>query len=375
MESINIKSDIKQFVDDNATGKVISNQESLPLFEFVPYSGSHPSFKNLGNNPPMATVSFPIDPQDGVMNTVKRWMERVIPQQQIDDIRQVLDSLMDKSWRGEELDTAERATISMLIRERIGRKSLVWVLNQRRTAGILVLNQAGFRNIGEIMNEILTECVRTRDVPTGKSIIVLSQTFHREREDPSESRVYLHSLIVDHELWKDLTYWEEIIIQAIEEDFKMHEEYGIGDYEEEAEQVKRLKNIVFCQLGSYSHIMMTYNIDTKFVAELVSKYACRYDLSSSDMETLLVRFTQATVNKTNSKKPETEIVTQVQRGIPKWIEDLHGSTAYIANKIKPREVPIAQLSSPELKLDSSPVPDLSESTDAKPDLIDPESSS
>ena len=51
MESINIKTDIKQFVDENAS----ANQKNAKLV-FVPYEGSHNSFKNLGDEAPVVVI-------------------------------------------------------------------------------------------------------------------------------------------------------------------------------------------------------------------------------------------------------------------------------------------------------------------------------
>ena len=60
------------------------------------------------------------------------------------------------------------------------------------------------------------------------------------------------------------------------------------EQETKEDKEKRLKNIVFCQLGSYAFIINSFGIDNKFTAEIISKYACRYDLCTEDMETLMV---------------------------------------------------------------------------------------
>jgi hypothetical protein len=49
-----------------------------------------------------------------------------------------------------------------------------------------------------------------------------------------------------------------------------------------------LKNIVFCQLGTYANIMMGFEVNKEATAEMVSKYGCRYELSFEDIETLNV---------------------------------------------------------------------------------------
>ena len=87
---------------------------------------------------------------------------------------------------------------------------------------------------------------------------------------------------------KKLEYWELIIQLAINEEIKTYEHYA-QEEETKADKEKRIKNIVFCQLGSYAFIIEGFGVDAKYVAEMISKYACRYNLSTEDMETLMVK--------------------------------------------------------------------------------------
>lgn len=48
----------------------------------------------------------------------------------------------------------------------------------------------------------------------------------------------------------------------------------------------RVANVVFGQLGSFAHIMISLKVEPIYAGELVSKYACKYNLSTEDMNTL-----------------------------------------------------------------------------------------
>lgn len=111
-----------------------------------------------------------------------------------------------------------------------------------------------------------------------------------------------------------MDFWEDIIQTAIDEDIKNHEHFGISENETQENLENRLKNIVFCQLGTFGNIMLLFKVDTMYAAELVSKYACKYQLSSEDMDTLM-----ATIDKKFAKSPvlEDEKRQEVQRGVPK----------------------------------------------------------
>lgn len=49
----------------------------------------------------------------------------------------------------------------------------------------------------------------------------------------------------------------------------------------------RVKNVVFCQLGTYAHLLLEFKVNRLAASELIGRYACNYDLSKGDMETLI----------------------------------------------------------------------------------------
>lgn len=56
MESINIQADISQFIDEHT-----SNNPKYITYEFEPYQGSHPGFKEVKNNVPIVTIPHNIN--------------------------------------------------------------------------------------------------------------------------------------------------------------------------------------------------------------------------------------------------------------------------------------------------------------------------
>eukprot|EP00358_Blepharisma_japonicum_P002762 CAMPEP_0202952378 /NCGR_PEP_ID=MMETSP1395-20130829/38088_1 /ASSEMBLY_ACC=CAM_ASM_000871 /TAXON_ID=5961 /ORGANISM="Blepharisma japonicum, Strain Stock R1072" /LENGTH=157 /DNA_ID=CAMNT_0049662439 /DNA_START=1176 /DNA_END=1646 /DNA_ORIENTATION=+ len=116
-----------------------------------------------------------------------------------------------------------------------------------------------------------------------------------------------------------MEFWEKIIQCSIDEDIKNYEDYGIVDGENEEETGERLKNIVFCQLGAFGHIMVGFEVDTMYAAELVSKYACRYQLPDGDIDTLM-----ATIDKDYKRQDNVfeEPAHEVLRGVPDWLQEL-----------------------------------------------------
>lgn len=337
MESINIKSDIRKYIDDNATGKI-----HAPAEEFVPYKGNHPAFQNLGNSAPMYTI--PINESDDTLvSKVKRWVENSIANHSEEEVKQVLFSILDKFWRGIGLEPVEKLLYKMLIKERLGRKVWCWIIQSKKSKGSYTIPEESYRNICEMFIEVLdevisTQCQRFCDSITGKSILSFIQSFYKENSDPLAPKEFLQDTVSRHEVWRDMLFWEGIVCEAIDEEFRLQNEYYMIDAEDEENKVKRLKNIVFCQLGTYANIMMGFEVNKEATAEMVSKYGCRYELSFEDIETLNVRNIQRAILRNGERVIVPEIVHEVQRGKPKWMEELENRTVQIAEKLKGKEV-------------------------------------
>lgn len=95
--------------------------------------------------------------------------------------------------------------------------------------------------------------------------------------------------------------------------------------------------MVFVQLGSFAYVMVSFKANVAYTAELVSKYACKYDLSNEDIDVLM-----ATVNKDHQVKSQVTITSEVQRGVPEWLQELETAANAIVKRVPPK-----QLSDPE----------------------------
>jgi hypothetical protein len=272
MESINIKSDIKQFVDENS-----SPNEKNSMLVFEPYEGEHECFKNLGTEPPIVKVP-PIPVQTKLLE--------ISNQSSIEEILKVeVDLLVNKAWDNNIITIGEYNYFSSVVKEIPGRKAFLWSLNNKRGQGSFGLSEVGYEGIGKLFGYVLTMCDVSHDIQSLRSCIILLQTFHLINQ-PKKT---LQDYALSHPIWSKLEYWESIIQISISEEIKTHDLY-IQDNEDKKDKDNRLKNIVFCQLGTYAFIIESFGIDTKYISEMISKYACRYELSTEDMETLMVTF-------------------------------------------------------------------------------------
>jgi hypothetical protein len=267
VESVNCKSDIKQFIDENSSAA----PRNLKL-EFESYVGSHESFKNIGAETPAVRV-----PMNSMFSAISS-----IPNKSAEEIiKSEVNFLVNKLMTGSDFSSEDLNKFSLLAKESNGRKSFAGLLHDYKSSKTLLPGHT-FNQLAGLVNIVLTESESHEDVA---SFQVLSQTvraFKAENRDLS-----LVDVVKNHGIWKKLEFWDQAIQVSITQDLQWHEQFRENS-ESGEDKEKRLKNLVFCQLGAFATVIPEFSVDLKFVTELISKYACRYELSASDTDTLLV---------------------------------------------------------------------------------------
>jgi hypothetical protein len=295
MESVNIKSDLRLFIDQN----VDSAKENS--FAFVPYQGTHPAFTGLGAVSPIATIP----------HASARTANDLLPGQ--------LDSIVEKAWTGSGFDAEDEANFRAAIKEVAGRRVWAESVTSRRLAGRFALNKSALEQVTEQVLQILTESQRENDASVAKVVIMAVNSFYCETEG---NKVFVHARVAHHPVWQQPLFWEQAIERAIDEELKRG-----------SEQAETVRNAAFCQLGTFAHSMLTFAVDRMLTNELISKLACKYDLSDEDLTTL-----SEIIVKSN----------EVQRGVPSWLEQIP-----VPERVRPLPLPIPE----ELKAEEEGSPD------------------
>lgn len=109
----------------------------------------------------------------------------------------------------------------------------------------------------------------------------------------------------------------------ITDEIAVHDLYKI--VQQEGDRKKLIGNIAFCQLGVMAETMNIFQINQELTTEIITKFAPRFDLSSADIEVLLLTVT-------GKKEKEVSRVLTVQRGIPAWLQELEGAAHAISKR-------------------------------------------
>lgn len=147
--------------------------------------------------------------------------------------------------------------LAKIVKTQSGRDAFVTVLNQFRSRKVDV--GLGFTALGAVLWEALSCCAAANDVHTAKIVMMLSQTFYRtiegdrpksqaalfEDERPARERPlfspddeddngrdtamrqYLKDRLVDHHIWHDGTFWEQVLWQCTIEQVRGGGERGV----------------------------------------------------------------------------------------------------------------------------------------------------
>ena len=244
----------------------------LPEITLEDYIGTHPLFRKTMHGP--VTRNFSILETTG-LEGLSDFVE--------DIYRNEIEGIINKAWEGDELSSGDYFDFNSRIKEKVGRKTCVYCLNLKRNKGSFILNDSGYEKIGELIQAVLNECERSKDIEAANNIIILSQTFYRRKED--ESKEYLQLRINQHSLWKDLLFWESSINYTIYNELN---KTATGDPGQNQEfDIGNCKSLIFCQLVTFGNVMISFFISKKNVTSLIGKYAKQYKFSNNETNEIL----------------------------------------------------------------------------------------
>lgn len=106
----------------------------------------------------------------------------------------------------------------------------------------------------------------------------------------NKEKLYLHSALSYHKLWRDLEFWESAILSSIFEEIKSSK-LNLSTFQENLmETIIREKNLVFSQLIAYSYNMQMFELDESIVKEVIVKIATYFNLYDLQIQDLKVCF-------------------------------------------------------------------------------------
>jgi hypothetical protein len=160
-------------------------------------------------------------------------------------------------------DSQKTKKAKELLNQPEGRRGFAMALNQLR--GSPQLSPQHFKFVGDLMYAALSKS--QNDTGVCRIMFNMCQTYYRQSEDTSPQ--YLTHYLKNHSIWKNLEFWDQMIMDAIEDEKTHHENPSI----------ETVRNIVFGQLSGYAFNMLCMAIPIRSVSQFVDKYCTKYTLS------------------------------------------------------------------------------------------------
>jgi len=214
--------------------------------------------------------------------------------QELDQRINFISRLVDMTWRGKNVETEELKTFHQMLGEKQTRKIFTIAMQQYRLCGKFILSEEGFNNIVKVLVHFLYACQNSKDAMSIVKVLILSLTFWKEENPSNKKKQYLHSKIVWHPVWRDLDFWSTAVFLSIREELKSQK--GLEKEESVEETIDREKNIVYGQLLSFSHNMVTFMVEKTEIKKIMEKFVGFYEIENDKLK-LLVNNTDGMIKK------------------------------------------------------------------------------
>jgi hypothetical protein len=246
---------------------------------------------------------------------------RMTPSQKKGDEQDKSNSKEDSSS-----DNSIENAVCCLIRsccDQQGRDAFCIVLNTFRSKTHTI--DAGYSAMACLLWVVLEICLAENDVHTAKVIMMLSQTFFRQRVSLKESqkvqngvnvegkkdsddesddgevgrgavnREYVNEALIGHPVWGDKNYWEQALWECIQEQlFTVPYDKAWFEMDEanRLETVSRVHSVIFSQVMAITHSMMELGVHKQKIREFVYRMSVNHQLSEYQRQQLLMHLLQ-----------------------------------------------------------------------------------
>jgi hypothetical protein len=203
---------------------------------------------------------------------------------QIDEIQTIINELLDKS----KLPTDDEYFVKQYVKlhERIiaskhGDERFLAVIDQNRSK-LIDLHPQVFRLLSRIILALLDKLmergvkslIKEKKLPIINQIIILSQTFYKEKEE-NEERICLSEIINYHSIWGIKDIWEGIINIAIHEEIERQKSY------KKTVTAYNKKLIVLTVLTTFKFNLKNFNV--KCFNDILYKVGKKYKIEPEEI--------------------------------------------------------------------------------------------
>jgi len=290
-KKLNLTNDINEFINNNKSDLVPEkNLEYEPYYPETDIQNSNSSGKDKKDS----------DNLDINFNIIK------ILKENFKDIRNDINMkeeekkyrlrfLCNKIFRigpGVSFTSEEKAELINLLKEPKYKSFFLITLSKQRTKGRFKRSEKLVKELVEIIINILISSEKENDFFSAKNCIILSETFYYEKErnkkDENPKKIYLIDYIRYYKWFQNIDFWEGIIEKMIQneiiENEKINQKNKTNETPEEIK--KKISNICFSIVLSYTNTMFEFNINKENITKIIDIFIKKYDVEENIAKTI-----------------------------------------------------------------------------------------
>ena len=203
--------------------------------------------------------------------------------------------LLEKLFNGEEeITETNKQTFMNYLEDTATHHLFLVVLSKLRINNDFKKDKKLINLLSESIVKILDKSESILDYRNARNCLILSQTFYYEEEGKKK---YIFESIKNNQWLNSIDFWRVFILKMIEEEIKKFSELHYKDEnyiklnkknELPEKMNKRISDILFSQLITYITNMNEFNIDKKYIVQIVDEFAEKYNyLSNQQIEGIL----------------------------------------------------------------------------------------
>ena len=137
---------------------------------------------------------------------------QLITEERITQINRIFN-IISKSWKGEVIAPQELTILNSLLRHADNRLFTFLYFRQYLLTYNVVMTQAGYHEILQIVIELLNVCLEQKDVFVARKIVNLTFSFYYIKDDLKN---YLHYGLNEAKIFAQLDYWKGSAFESIQ---------------------------------------------------------------------------------------------------------------------------------------------------------------
>ena len=193
---------------------------------------------------------------------------------------------------GMEFKKEEKSELISMLKKPFYKSYFLITLSKQRTKGRFQRSEALINDLSDILHYILEESEKINDYESAKNCIILSQTFYHDKPNPQNKKenkkIYLLEYIKYYKWLKSLNFWEGIIDFMTQNEISKTEKINKKNNIKETptDIKKRLSNIGFSQVLSYTNSMIEFKINIEDIFKVVDTFVKKYGIDPTMAEAI-----------------------------------------------------------------------------------------